>query len=244
MRHIFLALLAVVGLAPSARAEVIQLIANGGFETNDFTGWNAAKQNGSDGSLLVVPNNGGDSPLSEFSYALNPGGGNFFAITDQIGPGSYSLTQSFTIPAQTYNVTVSFQLFANDWLDVVASPASNRDYTTPVLNQNAEVDILTGTAGAFTSNPSDIVSTLYGPGADNLAGNPNPWTSYTDNLGALAPGTYQIRFAETDNQGSFNLGVDNVSVQASVPEPVSISLFGVGLLAIAMIRGRHLLPPA
>jgi hypothetical protein len=50
--------------------------------------------------------------------------------------------------------------------------------------------------------------------------NPNQWTSYSIALGTLAPGVYQIRFAETDNVFSFNMGIDNVQVASNVPGPI------------------------
>ena len=113
-----------------------------------------------------------------------------------------------------------------------------RDFTaTP--NENAVVDILKGGANAFTVNPTDIVTTLFGPGVDAGA-NPNPYTAYSFDLGALAAGTYQIRFAETDNQGFFNMGVDAVGVDATVnaPEPATLSLMGAGLFGLMMARRR------
>src|SRR5262249_9805566 len=107
-------------------------------------------------------------------------------------------------------------LFANNY--AIGTFNNGRDFDTALLNQNAEVDILKGGANAFTNDAADIVSVLYGPGADTGA-NPNPWTSYSIDLGTLAPGVYQIRFAETDNVNFFNLGIDNVQVESNVTVP-------------------------
>jgi hypothetical protein len=212
-----------------------ELLVNGGFETGDYTGWTTNVQGGSNGNLFIAPNNGGAAPISGSPYQFNAAGGNFFSITDQGGPGSYSLTQSFTL-ASTATVTVSFQMFANDEAGVVIP--GGRDFTSGP-NQNAEADILVGGANPFTNAPADIVSVLYGPGADNLNGNPNPWTSYSSTL-TLGAGTYQIRFAETDNQFFFQQGVDNVSVTTSVPEPAAwaMMLTGFGGLGALMRRRR------
>jgi hypothetical protein len=52
-------------------------------------------------------------------------------------------------------------------------------------------------------------------------------------------GTFQIRFAEVDNLNVFNLGVDNVSIQASssvVPEPKSWGALALILLGVGGMR--------
>jgi len=230
-----LATLAVLSLTALASHAAGNLIVNGDFETGSYAGWNSNVQSSSSGGLNVVANGAGNSPISGFAYQANAAGGHFFSITDQTGPGSYSLTQSFTL-ASAGTVHISFDMFANDQAGVIF--ANGRDFNTSP-NQNAEVDILTGSADAFTNASSDIVSVLYGPGADNLANNPNPWTSYSDDL-SLAAGTYQIRFAETDNQGFFQQGVDNVSVTAAsaVPEPGSWTLLLAGLAAVGTLARR------
>jgi hypothetical protein len=227
----------------STFAHADSLIINGNFETGTLAGWTTSVQIGSAGNIFIAPNNGGNSPESGLSYAFNPTGGNSFALTDAQGPGSYSLTQSFTVAAGTIDVVVSFDLFANNYaIDTFIDTINgSRDFATPVLSQNAEVDILLGGADPFTNSAADIVKVLYGPGADT-APNPNPWTSYSIALGTLAPGDYQIRFAETDNVFTFNMGIDNVQV-AIVPGPiVGAGLPGLILacgILLALARHRH-----
>ncbi len=221
---------AAMGFAVSAHATPVNLLTNGGFETGDFTGWTASIQPGSNGSVAVV-NNGGAAPFFG-TLPLNAAGGSYVAATGQNGPGSYSLTQSFTVAPGTSDVTVSFDLFVNAFAGF-ASTDPNRDFNVSP-NENAQVDILTGSANPFTTAAGDIIATLYGPSTSGA----NPWTTFNQDLGALAAGTYQIRFAETDNQSNFNLAVDNVSVLATVPEPLSISVLGMGLAALGLVRRR------
>jgi hypothetical protein len=234
-RAILVAACAVAALSTSARAA--PPLINGDFETGDYTGWSVNVEDGSDGALSVIQYSVGATPISNAPFQNNAAGGQFFSTSDQGGPGSYSLTQSFTLET-FYTVTIRWDQFANNWAGV--DFANGRDFTTDP-NQNAVVDILTGTADPFTDAPGDIVATLWGPGSDNFAGNPNPWTSYAVTLN-LAAGTYQLRFAETDNQSFFNFGVDNVAITVAVPEPASWAMMitGFGLVGGALRSRRRL----
>ena len=215
---------------------VTQLITNGDFETGTYAGWTRSDQLGSDGTAFIVPNNGGNGPSSGLPYQLNATGDQWFSMTDSGGPGSHSLTQAFTIPNPGATVNYSFQMFANNWAGVDFN--NGRDFSTPTLVQNAVVDIITG-SDPFTT--TDIVAILFGPGSDLPGENPNPWTTYTGTL-FLAPGTYQIRFAETDNVFFFNQGVDNVSLSIGaevVPLPAALPLFATGLGALGLLGWRR-----
>jgi len=224
--------------AADSPAKAVELIINGGFETGD-TGWTKNVQLGSDGNFFNVPYAGGITPLSSMPFQLNIAGGNRFSVTDAQGPGSYALTQAFTIAPGSGNVNYSFQTFANNWATVISngSELSTRDFSTPTLVQNAVVDIIKGSADPFTNLASDIIATLFaladGPADSSV--NPNPWTTYAGTL-SLAPGTYKIRFAETDNVNIFNQGVDNVSLSTSeVPLPAALPLFATGLGALGLL---------
>jgi hypothetical protein len=229
-------LVAAIFAGTAMSANSTELLTNGDFETGTFAGWNSNVQAGSSGNLFIVPNTAGSAPLSGYAHQANGTGGNYFAMTDQSGPGSYSLTQSFVADGVS-SIIASFQLFANNQAGSIYSTNPNRDFNA-YPNQNVVVDILTGGAGAFTTLSSDIMSSLYGPSSD--APGANPWTTYTSDLGILAAGTYQFRFAETDNQGFFQAGIDNIQISSSatVPEPTSIALLGLGLFGFVAARRR------
>ena len=224
LKYLCLILLAGLGIG-TARAD---LIMNGGFES-DFTGWTAVNETNSLANWFVQ--SGTTSPLNGFPVPAPPTGINA-AMTDQAGPGSHALFQLFTVdPAST--VTLNFDLFVNNQASGFFTPTS-LDFTT-IPNQQARVDILTAGAGAFDLG-SAVVDNVLTPSA-----NSTDYVHYSFDLtNAIGSGgTFQIRFAEVDNLSIFNLGVDNVSIQASpnvVPEPRSWGMLAVILLGLGGMR--------
>jgi hypothetical protein len=231
------ALLIFGGMAKLSAAPT-ELITNGGFETGTFAGWTVTDQAGGSGSWFVdTP--GTTTPLSG-SATLPGGAGTFYAVSDQTGPGTHSLTQAFTVPWPTLSATLSFDMFVNDWdAGPLINPAG-LDYTA-VLNQHARVDILSAAASPFDTGAGVLANFYLGvdPGID-----PHSFTPYTLDITGIvgAGGTFQLRFAEVDNQLFFNQGVDNISILTEpVPAPGAILLgcIGVGLVGW-LRRGRTL----
>ena len=234
-----LLVLCAVGVFSNAQAN---LITNGDFSAG-LTGWTVTTQAGSSDTSWFADTVGTSTPLSEFSTSAAGGGAGGYAVTDQFGPGATALTQSFTVaPGST--VTVMFDMFVNDWSR--AGPIANAaglDYTsggTLAPNQHARVDILTAGAGALSTLSDDIVATLLAPFNDLFSSNPNPFTAYSFDISSFVSGggTFQIRFAEVDNQLFFNAGVDNVTVNV-VPEPATLALLGLGLAGIGFSRRKQ-----
>ena len=191
-----------------------ELLTDGGFESGTFDGWRTS--NLGDGQF-VISSPGADTPTAGFATAPNPDGGTAYALSDPIGAGTRAVEQSFTLPGAASSFSLSFQMFVNDQsgLGPIIDPIG-LDHTGPP-NQHARVDVLTGGSPEFETG-TGVVRNLYlgvDPGPT-----PNPYVSYAFDLTPfLLPGSiYDVRFAEVDNQFFLHLGVDNVSVQASLLE--------------------------
>jgi hypothetical protein len=205
------------------------LITNGGFETGDFTGWTVTDQGGGSGSFFIQAGTG--SPLNGFGVVA-PAGGSFAAMTDQEGPGAHSLMQSFTVDPGAV-VTLSFDLFRSNQAGQYFTPDS-LDYTVNP-NQQARVDILTNGAGPFDLDAAVLDNVFQTQSGDPTVDGSYIHYSFDITSAVGAGGTYQLRFAETDNQLFFNLGVDNVDIEET-PEPGTWILLSTALLGLAGYR--------
>jgi hypothetical protein len=225
MRRFFGIGLCVLSLAVTARADV-QLITNGGFETGSLAPWLATSSAGSGGSFFE--NSGTTTPLTG-QPTVGPSSGTFYAVSDQFGPGTNALSQSFTVPVGATTDILSYDLFVNDWWLFQGGSAGT-----------ARVSLLANGANPITgvaiANFAIVGSTTV------VGGIPNPYHSYTFDITAdvVAGLTYQIDFVESDSGTNLNMGVDNVSLLArtsSVPEPSSLALL-IGVVALVGVSRR------
>jgi hypothetical protein len=183
-----------------------QLITNPGFESGNLTGWTTTNR----GSGALYAASGTASPVSDFPTA-GPHSGTYYALTDQTDPAANALIQKFTVPAAASRVTLSFSLFVNDQDSGPYVDSSGLNQTTLNPNQHARVDILTSQATPMDTG-SGILRTFY-VGVDPHA-NPNPYRDYSFDITDLigSGGTFQLRFAQVDNQYYQQMGVDDVNI--------------------------------
>ena len=230
VRNLVLAAPLLTLLAPGF-AGGAALVTNSGFESG-FTGWTRVDAVGSEGTFSLQA--GTTSPISG-DVVPSPPGGTSAAMSDAQGPGSHVLYQDFIVPSVVSSAVLTFDLFVGNRAASFFTPSpESLDFSTPVLNQQARVDLLRAGTDPFSVDASDLLLNLIqtNPGDPPVSG----YTSHSTDLSALlaahAGETLRLRFAEADNVFTFQLGVDNVSLVAeSIPEPHSVLLLGVALAA-------------
>lgn len=183
---------------------------NVGFETGNLTGWTANDS----GLVSVVTSH--DADFSTYS----PIEGSFFALLDSgLGEGVYTtLMQDFSISSGS---------LLQGWA------AFDSGDGLP-FNDDAYVKIFDSTGNAIATPWFSDVATV-GTSGDG------PWTYWS--WAPPASDNYTLQFGVAD-QGdavadSFALFDANVITNAAIPEPASLSLFGLGLLGLFRLRRKN-----
>ncbi len=215
------------------------LITNGTFDAG-LAGWTTQNQLGSDGSFSVQT--GTTSPINAFTVAAPPQG-TTAAMTDAEGPGTHVLYQNFLVPLSVPNAVFAFSYFLNNGADQYYVPQT-LDFSTPTLNQQARIDIITPSANVFSLVAADIVRNLFATSVASPLNTGSYLSGQVDITTALQPylgQTLRLRVSETDNVSFLNFGVDALDITVSaVPEPSTFALAAVLLIGLATVRRRRL----
>ena len=178
------------------------------------------------------------SPINGFDVPAPPEGSRA-AMTDQQAGGSHVLYQDFVVPALVPLATLQFRTFVNSG-DAFVAPAT-LDWATRVLNQQARVDLLAPGLDAFSLTSVLLNAFQTNPGDPLTSGYALHSVDVTSLLAANVGQTLRLRFAEVDNVSFLNFGVDDVRLTVgatAVPEPASLLLATLGLLALSGMRRR------
>ncbi|MGH9486832.1 MAG: hypothetical protein ACRD04_04495 [Terriglobales bacterium] len=248
----FIVLALAAGLPVAALAGPLQLISNGSF-SNGFSSWTVTNEpgggcgttvvsdgSGSCGSWFVVAGSTAAAALSGLPLpGPSPDNAANYALADENDPAASALTQSFTMPDGSADLDLTFDMFVNSWPDETS--CGSLDFPSSSSVQCAYVSILAGGANALSAPGSTgVVDSLFMDAPLGPSSGSNPWVSYEYSLTNLTPGdTYQLQFAQADNQGLLNVGVTDVSLTAvtATPEPASIWMLGTGLLLLGLAWG-------
>ena len=234
-------ILACAILLAGARVHADEIITNGGFESG-FSGWTHADLPGSDGTFLLQ--SGTKSPVNGLTVPAPPGG-TIAAMSDAQGPGSHVLYQDFLLSAPVGSAALSFDIFLGNRASGFFTPTPNTlDFSVAAFNQQARVDIVLASASPFSVSSGDVLLNLFAttPGGSVPAGYVTHSAEIASFLNSHLNTPLRLRFAETDNVGIFNFGLDNVGLQTSpVPEPSSLLMGGLGALTLlfCLRRGAH-----
>ena len=205
-----------VNAAPLPSAGQAELVTNGSFESNGgvnspaLAGWTSV--NAGNGNWFAQ--SGGNSPPPGVFAVPTPPAGGFAAMTSQGGPGSHILYQDITLPA-TGNGQLYFRLFIGNRAGAFFTPSSLSQ--SGFANQQFRMDVMDPTA-PVASVGAGVLLNVYQtrPGDVRVL---SGYITVTANLSAFNGQTVRLRFAEVDNQGFFQAGIDDVSVIATVNQP-------------------------
>jgi hypothetical protein len=189
-------------LAPSSRVVNGSFEINGGVGSNMFAGWTVVDFPEGSGSWFVQTD--AASPLNGF-IAFTPPGGQFAAMTDQSGPGTHILYQDVRVPPGRSTLSFKVSLFNQ----AGAYFAPNTFSSERVANQQFRMDIMARLA-RVDGLGAGVLRRVFRtePGDPPLQGYRTIRTSLT----AFAGRTVRLRFAAVDNQGFFQVGIDQVRI--------------------------------
>ncbi|MHB8584950.1 MAG: PKD domain-containing protein [Thermoplasmatota archaeon] len=194
-------------------------IANGGFETGNFQNWSVFANGCCEQGWFTY--SGQRSPLTGINIHPPPRG-NYAATTDEWGPSTMVLSQTFTVPTNP-NATLEFIVYYQNWNGQFYNPNNLSWMGAP--NQQYRVDLMTANATPEDMRASDIVANVF----HTAPGDPaflQP-TLVKFSLAAYAGQTLQLRFANVDNEFYFEASVDDVRITTSPDPPCSAPSIGI-----------------
>ncbi len=189
-------------------------VPNGGFETGNLAGWTANNSLVNVVTSQVVSTAGSYQTGPTAFTTVLPANGNYFAVLTAANPT--------TLTSSSFNVNAGDKVSFN-WF------FSAEDYRP--FNDFGSYSLKFLIADTIVS--ADILSMVSMVGDYGYTG----WNnfSYTSPLS----GDFKLRFSAVnvgDKKLPSMLGVDNVSVNSTVPEPASLLLISIGLLALGSSR--------
>jgi hypothetical protein len=211
---------ALLATAPAANAAIV---ANGDFETGNFSGWTTA--NSGLGFWQVY--SGTTVGPGPFTVPAPPSG-TFGAITVQNNVSNQFLYQDVTVPpGGSVNQLSLFAYYSSS-----ASMVSPDTLSTSVPNQQYRIDVMKPGAPIDSVASGDILLTVF----RTLTGDPTTVapTQKTADLTPFAGQTVRLRFAAAVTVSELNAGTDAVAIKSNG--------FSIGKAKLDKNRGTAKLP--
>jgi PEP-CTERM motif len=216
MRTFLIVVTTALALGAGSRAEAVQLVTNGGFETGTLAGWTTSGLGS--GSCPSAPQdwNVSSSSNTGCSGVSNPNSGTYAAYVMNDGPGplTYQLFQTISDPASIMGGTLSFEWTSANTSDAGRTLTVSLAGTT-VFNRSTYGDFDWSTV---TTDISALLAAHAG-------------TSITLEIDNYIPQTWS---------GAAGLGLDDVSIVATVPEPATFALLGAAVTGLGLARRRKM----
>ena len=219
----FIALALFLAFPIYATTAQASLINNGGFETGDFTDWTVTTNGsvdcdtdwnvGTSGSAI------GCSPITPFADPIE-GIYAAFNSLDGDGPQTFRLEQAFMVPMDISSAEIS-------WADTAIWNVGGtaRTFTFDLLGESnifTKSFVGTGTQD-WTTRDFDLTTILQA------------------NEGSLLSLAFTMNIPQ-DFTGPAGFGLDNVALNAVVPVPAAVWLFGTALIGfIGFSRRRNVI---
>lgn len=224
---VFISILFLVLSAASASA--VPLLTNGGFEEGDLSGWVAinAEAKGPWGASSFTQQI--DPKTGNFMAVLAPGGTTVGGVTIPLGTGDAFLGQPFS-PGGYTSVTISFD-FNLQALDITDDTDGGTDSLIAIIVDFANQQVYGGSVPL-----NDIyggTSTVYGwTHIETTATNPAGFPAGTFAISFLLQNSPTGPGTPGDPGQLFSAYLDNVSIDATVPEPNTLLLLGAGMIGL------------